>query len=97
MNGRDSGLVLLPGGNGHASASSRRISALEVQVEFYKSLVAALLVREGGIVSVPREAISIRGNLKITTGPVLVRLELISAEITAAAPEEPSKPDAKPS
>jgi hypothetical protein len=76
-------------GNGHRSASQRRIDALEVELEFYKAIIAALLVREDGDVTVPREAMHIMGDLKISASSDGIRLTLRECDATEAHEEAP--------
>jgi hypothetical protein len=85
-----SNLLVMPGPNGHQSASARRIAALEEQAEYYKAVVAALIAREGGVVTIPRIALDIKGDMKITTGATAVRIELIASltEPPATPPDE---------
>ena len=90
-------MTLLIGGNGHQSAFARRIAGLEVQVEYYKAMVAALIVREGGDITIPREAMGIKGDLKITHGKLTIRIEMVRAvdEIAAAAAAAEDAPSAE--
>jgi hypothetical protein len=58
MNRTEGGLVLFPGnGNGHRSASERRIALAEAAANHFKSVIAVLVVQMGGDAVVPPGAL----------------------------------------
>lgn len=48
-----------PGGNGHGSASQRKIAQQAAAIEHFKAVICALVHASGGAASVPREALDV--------------------------------------
>lgn len=50
-------VLLLPGGNGHLSASQRKIARLEAAREHFISIIAVLTTQLGGTACIPRDSL----------------------------------------
>jgi hypothetical protein len=71
-----SDLLYLPGGNGHPSASARRIHALEAhiavlreQADHLKAMLAVLVVQLGGAATIPMADLAVVYDMKAETTP----------------------------
>ena len=103
MNRTDSGLILLNGGNGngHASASQRRLLLAEAAANHFKSVIAVLVMQMGGSAMVPPAALLREYQMIVgqdyTTGAIDYNVAPVPLPGDAPPAETSPEPEKEPS